>query len=194
MHPQSVDVLRLLLRERRVAALGTLQDGEPAVSAVPFAASDDACSIVIHVSNLAAHTRNLQAHPAVSLMVMAEDDPRQMAQALPRLTLQGQARIVDPGDDAYGPSRALYLAKFADAVDLFGFADFRLVVIAVDEARLVAGFARAYTLGPDDLRRHAGRGAPADMAAARPRPDAATSREHRAPDGNQRALSPRNRS
>jgi putative heme iron utilization protein len=168
MHPQSVEVLRLLLRERRVAALGTLQDGEPVVSAVPFAASDDACSIVIHVSSLAAHTRNLQAHPAVSLMVMAEDDPRQMAQALPRLTLQGQARIVDPGDDAYGSSRALYL-----------FADFRLVVVAVHEARLVAGFARAYTLGPDDLRRHAGGGAPADTAAARSGPDDAAGREHR---------------
>jgi hypothetical protein len=110
---------------------------------------------------------------------MAEDDPRQMAQALPRLTLQGQARIVDPGDDAYGSSRALYLARFADAADLFGFADFRLVVVAVHEARLVAGFARAYTLGPDDLRRHAGGGAPADTAAARSGPDDAAGREHR---------------
>ena len=167
MHPQSVDVLRLLLRARRVAALGTLQDGEPAVSAVPFAVSDDACSIVIHVSGLAAHTRNLQAHPAVSLLVMAEDDPRRMAQALPRLTLQGHARIVEAGSDDYRHCKALYLARFADAAELFDFADFRLVAVAVREARLVAGFARAYTLGPDDLKRHAALGAPAAATAGR---------------------------
>jgi hypothetical protein len=44
----------------------------------------------------------------------------------------------------------------------------------------VAGFARAYTLGPDDLKRHVGRGAPADAAAVRSGPDEAASREHRA--------------
>jgi putative heme iron utilization protein len=180
MHPQSVDILRLLLRERRVAALGTLQDGEPVVSAVPFAASDDAGSIVIHVSSLAAHTRNLQAHPAVSLMVMAEDDPRQMAQALPRLTLQGQARFVEAGSDDERRCKALYLAKFADAAELFGFADFRLVMIAVREARLVAGFARAHTLGPEDLKRHAARDAPAGTTATPLRPDEDAGGEHRA--------------
>ena len=156
MNLESTQLLQVLLHQRRVAALGTLQDGEPAVSMVPFVSSPDGGRLVIHVSGLAAHTRNLQASPAVSLMVMDDDRPEQMPQALPRVSLQGQARVVVVGDPGYTEAKAWYLAKFPDAADLFEFPDFRLVVVEVREARLVAGFARAHTLYPVDLARHLG--------------------------------------
>ena len=156
MNPESTQTLQTLLRTRRVAALGTLQEGEPAVSMVPFVASADARQFVIHVSGLAAHTRNLQRNPAMSLMVMADDDPVQMAQALPRLTVQGTARVLATGDVGHAVAKASYLAKFPDAADLFDFPDFNVVAVDVREARLVAGFARAHTLYPDDLQRLAG--------------------------------------
>lgn len=157
MNPESTRMLQTLLHERRVAALGTLQDGEPSVSMVPFASSDDARRLIIHVSGLASHTRNLQASPAVSLMIMDHEDPVQMAQALGRVTVQGTARVLDTGDAGYSAARASYLARFPDAADLFEFPDFRLVAIDAREARLVAGFGRAHTLYPEDLTRLAGR-------------------------------------
>ena len=155
MNPESTRLLRSLMFDTRVAALGTLQGGDPAVSMVPFAArvTAEGTQLVVHVSGLAAHTRNMAAHPAVSLLLMAPDDPALMPQALPRLTLQGQAQTLHPGDPGRAQAQALYLARFPDAADLFEFADFQLVQITVTEARLVAGFARAHTLGPDDLVR-----------------------------------------
>jgi hypothetical protein len=63
--------LHALLQTQRVAALGTLcEDGTPLVSMVPFAIEPGGACLVIHVSGLAAHTHNLQAAPAVSVMVM----------------------------------------------------------------------------------------------------------------------------
>ena len=63
--------LRSLLHGRRVAALGTLcENGAPLVSMVPYAIEAGQGCLVIHVSSLAAHTRNLQAAGAVSLLVM----------------------------------------------------------------------------------------------------------------------------
>jgi len=156
MNPESTRLLVQLLRQRRVAALATLQDGEPAASAVPFALADNARSVVIHVSGLAAHTRQMQEHRRVALVVMAEDDGTQMAQALPRVSLQGVAQVVPPGSDEHTRARALYLARFPEAAELFEFPDFQLFSIDIVEARLVAGFARAHTLWPDDLQRHAG--------------------------------------
>ena len=63
--------LRALLHTQRVAALGTLGDnGAPQVSMVPYAIAPSCGCLVLHVSGLAAHTRNLQKAPAVSLLVM----------------------------------------------------------------------------------------------------------------------------
>ena len=62
--PRLTHALRTLLRGHRIAALGTLgEDGQPFVSMVPFAVEPVSASLVIHVSGLAAHTRNLQTTP-----------------------------------------------------------------------------------------------------------------------------------
>jgi putative heme iron utilization protein len=155
MNPESTRLLRRLMWDTRVAALGTLQGGDPAVSMVPFATrvTPEGALIVVHVSSLAAHTQNMAAHPRVSLLLMVPDDPALMPQALPRLTLQGQAQTLRTNDPDHAPAQARYLARFPDAADLFGFADFQLVQITITEARLVAGFARAHTLPPDELIR-----------------------------------------
>ena len=64
--------LRLLPHTQRVAALGTLNDdGSPLVSMVPYALESGLACLVIHVSGLAAHTRNLQAAAA---SVLADRD------------------------------------------------------------------------------------------------------------------------
>jgi hypothetical protein len=57
--------------------------------------------LVIHVSSLAAHTGNLQAVPAVSLLVMLADVRGEPAHALPRVTLEGHATMLEPGSTAW---------------------------------------------------------------------------------------------
>ena len=84
--PRLTRDLRTLLATQRVAALGTLgDDGLPFVSMVPFALESRSAGLVIHVSGLAAHTRNLQAAPQVSLLVMQTEVAGEPVHALPRL-------------------------------------------------------------------------------------------------------------
>jgi putative heme iron utilization protein len=83
--PRLTQALRSLLVAHRVAALGTLgDDGLPFVSMVPFAVDPDSACIIIHVSGLAPHTRNLQKSPRVSLLVMQAEVAGEPVHALPR--------------------------------------------------------------------------------------------------------------
>ncbi|MGA8392877.1 MAG: pyridoxamine 5'-phosphate oxidase family protein, partial [Burkholderiaceae bacterium] len=71
--PRLMRELRDLITGRRVAALGTVDASDPAqtfVSMVPYAVWPGGPAMVVHVSALAAHTRNLQAQPRASLLVM----------------------------------------------------------------------------------------------------------------------------
>jgi putative heme iron utilization protein len=135
-----------LLATRPVAALATLHRGEPAVSMVPFVLPAGRTDLIIHVSALATHTRDMQAHPQVSLLVMAEADAGTSPQALPRVSLVAEARTLRRDSDEHGAARDAYLARFPDAALTFGLADFSLVALQPESARLVAGFGRAHAL------------------------------------------------
>jgi putative heme iron utilization protein len=140
-----------LVRGRRVAALGTLHEGEPSVSMVPYALLPEGAGFLVHVSGMAAHTADMLAHPRVSLLIVAPDDPATAAQALPRVTVLGRAVPLDRDTPAYAEGRELYLARFPQSATTFGLADFRLFAIRPLGARSVAGFARAETLSPEQL-------------------------------------------
>jgi len=137
--------LRALLQDATVAALATLHRGEPAVSMVPYALLPDG-RWVIHVSRLATHTQDMQAHAGVGLLVTAAPASAPTPLALPRVSVQGQARICPPEDAAYPAARAAYLARLPDAQELFGFSDFALFLIEPIFLRYVAGFGRAHTV------------------------------------------------
>lgn len=146
--------LRALLQAQRVAALGTLSDeGGPFVSMVPYALEPRQGCLVIHVSALAAHTRYLQARPAVSLLVMQPEVAGQPVHALPRVTLTGQASVLEPGSTAWQLARAAYLARFAQAEPMTRLGDFRFVAIVPAGARQIAGFGAARSVDEDELRR-----------------------------------------
>jgi heme iron utilization protein len=146
MDAAEVQILRTLLTRQPVAALSTLHEGEPAGSMVPFALLPGSRGFVIHVSRLASHTGDLLANPAVSLLVIATPDQATSPLALPRVSVQGRARVCLPDDPAYPAARACYLAKLPQSEGLFAFQDFCLVVIEPRSARFVAGFGRAMTL------------------------------------------------
>lgn len=146
--------LRDLLAARRVAALGTL-DAErpelPFVSMVPFA-RQDGC-LVLHISALAPHTRNLLAHPQVSLMVMAAEVDGQAVHALPRVTLDAVAHVPEPDSAAWTAARAAYLARFPEAEPMTALGDFMFVLLRPTGARQVAGFGAARQVDTDELAR-----------------------------------------
>jgi hypothetical protein len=151
MEPDHARTLRDLLFTQQVAALGTLHEGEPYVSMVPFALLPGGTSFIIHVSQLAAHTRDMLAHPQVSLLVVAPPTPDVTAQELARITILGEAVQVAAGTPEHAAARAAYLARFPQSAQMFGFADFSLFAIEPRSIRFVGGFAQATTLSPETL-------------------------------------------
>ena len=133
--------------------MGTLHDGEPFVSMVPYALLPGSADFVIHVSRLAAHTKDMLANPAVSLLVIASAEPQVPAQARARVTIQGSAKPCASSDPQYGEAKRAYLARFPHAADLFGFADFSIFVIEPRSARFIGGFAQATSIGAETLTR-----------------------------------------
>jgi putative heme iron utilization protein len=140
--------LRTLLFEQRQAALGTLAEGAPFVSMVLYAIDRRTApaAALIHVSRLAAHTRQLLADPRASLLIMQPDDGLSDPQALPRVTLQCRATMLSPATDAYAAARAIYLACIPSQEYLFAFPDFVLFRLELLEARYIGGFAQAFSL------------------------------------------------
>lgn len=150
--------LRALLDNQRIAALGTLHGREPYVSMVPFALLPGGRAFVIHVSALAAHTRDMLASPAVSLLVIAPQDARTPPQALARVTIQGDAEQLVESMPDHAEARAAYLARFAQSAQTFELSDFSLFAIRPRSLRFVGGFAQAKTLTPEGLARVLGGG------------------------------------
>lgn len=169
MDTQTALTLRRLLDERPVAALATLHRGEPAVSMTPFVLPAGRTELLIHVSALATHSADMRAHARVAVLVMGEVDARGAGrdaagaepdaqaraaaspQALPRVSLQAEARFIARDTAEHAEAAAAYLARFPDAAITFELADFALVALRPLSARLVAGFGRAYSLVGEGL-------------------------------------------
>lgn len=138
--------IKALLETQQVASLGTLHNGEPAVSMVPFALLPHGGGLVIHVSRLAAHTQDMLANPSVSLLVAASPTPGEPVHALPRASIQGQVRQCASDAAEYAEAKRAYLARFPYSEAMFDFADFSLFTIAVRSVRLVGGFGQAASI------------------------------------------------
>jgi putative heme iron utilization protein len=151
MDPSIAPSIKSLLATQRIASLGTLHDGEPYVSMVPFALLPRGPDFVIHVSSLAAHTGDMLANPQVSLLVVAIESDGVPPQAVARITVQGEALRIPHAAATYPEAREAYLRRFPDSAQMFELADFSLFAIRARMCRFVGGFAQARTLTADGL-------------------------------------------
>jgi len=147
-----------LIRTQSYAAIGTLRDGAPFVSMILYVASPDFQAIYTYISKLALHTQDIQRDPRVSLMLIesgedVSDDPQQRA----RISINGDALPVAPTDPKYESIKSLYFQKYPQAAFNLTLGDFTFYRIAPKTARYVAGFAQAFNLMPEDLKKFAAR-------------------------------------
>lgn len=98
----------------------------------------------IHVSRLALHTEYLLEDPRIGLFVSESDRPGKNSLVLRRMNLQGEASLLDVGTPDYLVVKERYLARFPQSVMVFGFADFALWELRLQDAHLVLGFGQAY--------------------------------------------------
>jgi putative heme iron utilization protein len=122
-----------------VATLATQQDGQPFASLVTPATAPD-LGILLWLSTLSEHTRQLQREPRCALLFTGAAEGAN-PQTAPRVTVTGLAERLE--DDAL---KARWLARHPYAALYAGFADFGLWRVAPQGALLVGGFARAARL------------------------------------------------
>lgn len=135
--PSHAERARTLAARTRLGTLCTLARdpaGYPFGSVVAFAVLDEG-DLLLLISDLAEHTKNLKADARASLLVSETGaaDPL----AAERVTLLGRAEVCD---DA--AQRDLYLQAVPSAAQYAGFQDFHLYRLRVEEVRYVGGFGR----------------------------------------------------
>jgi heme iron utilization protein len=138
---------RCLVRGAASATLATQAAGQPFASLVTPATTGD-LSVLLLLSSLSEHTRQLRAEPRCALLFQgraAEANP----QTVPRVTLTGLAA---PVPETEVPAlKARFLAKHPYAALYADFGDFALWRISPAAAQLVGGFARALRLRGAEL-------------------------------------------
>ena len=150
--PRLTQALAQLLHAHRVAALGTLDaEVQPYVSMVPYAIEPSLACLVIHVSGLAAHSANMLAHPQVSLLVMQAETPGEPVHALPRVTLEATAQVLERDSADWLRCRDAYLKRFPDSEPMTQLGDFMFMALHPSGARQIAGFGSARTVQPVDV-------------------------------------------
>jgi len=80
----------------------------------------------------------------VGLFVSEPDLPGKNPLSLRRMNLQGEAALLNVTAPDYGKMKARYLARFPQSAMMFGFADFSLWELRLQDAHLVLGFGQAY--------------------------------------------------
>lgn len=145
---ETVDAFR---RNLRTVVLGTCSaEGEPDASVSPAWLNVDG-SVLVYVSSLALHTRNLlQTRRASVLLVEDEADATQVL-ARRRLTLACRAEPVPRDTPASVAAMAGFRVKFGRIMEeLETLPDFQLVRLFAERGRLVVGFGQAYAIDPRD--------------------------------------------
>lgn len=133
-----------LAEEVRTGVLLTLRNGRPFGSHVPYVFGEHWTRAYIHVSRLALHTEHLLHDPRVGLFVAEPDRAGKNPLALRRMNLEGEAVLLNVGAPDYAEVKKRYLTRFPQSAMMFGFADFSLWELRLQDAHLVLGFGQAY--------------------------------------------------
>lgn len=131
---------RKMLRAHRYGALSTLSkkfDGHPFGSITPYLVDHDG-SLIILISGLAEHTKNILHDPRVSLITHDQRDAHIQTQG--RITLLGNAELISD-KDAIG---ARYLRYFPEAQSYFAMHDFAFYRIQPIAIRYIGGFGKIH--------------------------------------------------
>lgn len=133
-----------LLREARVASLGTLMpSGMPFVSLVNVATAHDGSPLLL-ISTLAVHTQNVLRDNRISLMVDERGHGNPLANG--RLMLYGTLVATTDAEDI-----RRYLARQPDAHVYAAIHDFGYYRMVVEGGHVVGGFGRIFDVTPAEI-------------------------------------------
>ncbi|MFK7852630.1 MAG: HugZ family protein [Granulosicoccus sp.] len=140
--------LRSRVKSVQLSTLG--EDGEPHSGYTPFL--DDSGCLVIFVSQLSLHTRDLLANGKVSAMLIADESDSEQLFARTRVSYQCQAQQVLPSDENYETLLDRFQDEHGKIMQLLRqLPDFVLFRLVPSKGQFVMGFGQAYKLTGENL-------------------------------------------
>lgn len=131
------------LRQSSEGALATLETSRPYVSAVGFFYEEDPKGkfgkVILLLSDLAQHTKNINVSPQVSLLVVEKGSAPIHERR--RFTIEGQIELAFK--DKFSGYKNNYLKAFPKSGIFFTLADFRFWEISVEKVHWYGGFGKA---------------------------------------------------
>jgi iron complex transport system ATP-binding protein len=116
-------------------------DGAPFLSYAPFVEHEG--KVYVYLSQIAEHYRNLEANPAVDVMLVADESATKNIFARERARFQGQGKNV--GNEGYEDVFAKFEEKFGTPTfKMLRTLDFSLFEFTLAKGRYVVGFGQAF--------------------------------------------------
>lgn len=144
------EALKLRMRTLQLATLG--ENNEPHCGYTPFI--HDGKDLIIFISQLAVHTRDLLVNPKLGTMLIDDEQDSNNLFARCRVRYQCEARVINTDDEQYTTLLDRYQDRHGKVVTLIrqlpDFILFRLVPIS---GVLVIGFGEAYRIEGDNMDR-----------------------------------------
>jgi len=141
--------IREMLTGHRVLGLAVIVDGAPDASLLPYAVRPDCGAVYVQASGLARHARGLTPGASVGVLIHAADEPDGDPLQIARLTVQATVSVLDKAGPAFAEASRLFIDRFPAAEMTLSMGDFNLYELTLGRGRYVAGFARAFNIGPD---------------------------------------------
>jgi putative heme iron utilization protein len=143
---QEFQSLREGLKTVQLATIGP--DGKPEASYAPYVWSEQAA--YLYLSELARHTTNLKANPAISLLFIEAEEKSRNLFARRRIILYGKVEKVVRESNQFAAIMTEFKTQFGKFINVIEpLQDFHLFQISPQSGRFIRGFAQAYELtGP----------------------------------------------
>lgn len=135
---QAQETVRQLLREQRLCALSTDDQGNPYLSLVAFAAGDDIDFVLFATSRTSRKYGNLTAQSRVALLVDSRSNRDSDFEEAAAVTILGNAEELK--EESRDPMAAIYLRKHPYLEDFLSSPDCALFKVTVEKCLLVTHF------------------------------------------------------
>ncbi|MFB3059313.1 MAG: pyridoxamine 5'-phosphate oxidase family protein [Gammaproteobacteria bacterium] len=146
---QEFQALRDSLKTVQLATIDS--DGNPQASYAPCVWIENDC--YLYLSELARHTQNLIANPAISLLLIESEEKSKNLFSRRRIMLQGEVSTIGRDSNQFAIIMAEFKSRFGDFIDVIEpLQDFHLFQINPQSGRFIRGFAQAYDLVGPGLR------------------------------------------
>lgn len=144
------DALKSRMRTLQLATIG--ENNEPHCGYTPFIY--DGKDLIIFISQLAVHTRDLLANPKVGTMLIDDEQDSNNLFARCRVRYQCEANVIKPDEEQYTTLLDRYQDRHGKVVNLIRqLPDFILFRLVPTSGVFVVGFGEAYRIEGENMDR-----------------------------------------